>query len=185
MVDLDACINGDKHAWDAFVDRWAGVVYSAVQRTMKSRGAAERADVEDAVQEVFVRLLKDDCRLLRSYDANRASLSTWLTLVSRSVTIDRHRRQRPATVPLDDRDRAAPPDAPPPSLSVPIHVLTSRQRLVLRLLFDDGLSVEQAARFLDVDEQTVRSTKHKALSRLRAEMGASGPSEGMPARESS
>jgi len=189
MVDLDACINGDKHAWDAFVDRWAGVIYAAVQRTMRARGAADRADVEDAVQEVFIRLLKDDFRLLRGYDANRASLSTWLTLVARSVTIDRHRKKRPATVALDEHDRPAPQADPPPALSVPVQVLTERQRLVLRLLFDDGLTVAEAARFLAVDEQTIRSTKHKALMRLRAEMGAgAGPSAGMggmPAREGS
>jgi DNA-directed RNA polymerase specialized sigma24 family protein len=38
---------------------------------------------------------------------------------------------------------------------------------VLRLLFDEQKSVAEAARFLGVDEQTVRSAKHKALSRLR------------------
>ena len=64
-------------------------------------------------------------------------------------------------------------EPPASALSVPMHVLTARQRLVLRLLFDESRTVAEAARFLDVDEQTVRSTKHKALSRLRAEMDPS------------
>jgi RNA polymerase sigma-70 factor (ECF subfamily) len=174
MVDLEACIAGDKHAWDVFVDRWAGVVYSAVRRTMRGRGAGtDRADVEDAVQDVFVRLLKDDYRLLKKFDPQRASLSTWLTLIARSATIDRHRKQRLPTVPLEQQDPAEPRVAATPALSVPTHVLTARQRLVLRLLFDESRTVAEAARFLDVDEQTVRSTKHKALSRLRAEMDSS------------
>ncbi len=102
-VDLEACIRGDKRAWDAFVDRWAGIIHAAVQRAFQGgRGAAARAEVEDTVQDVFLRLVKDDCRLLRSYDANRASLSTWLTLVARSTAIDRLRRKRPPpTVPLE------------------------------------------------------------------------------------
>ncbi len=180
MVDLDACINGDKRAWDAFVERWAGVIYSAVQRTMKARGGgAERADVEDAVQDVFIRLLKDDCRLLRTYDAHRASLSTWLTLVARSTTIDRHRRQRLSTVPLEaQHDPPAEPSGQEPPLSVPLHLLSGRQRLVLRLLFDEQKSVAETARFMGVDEQTVRSTKHKALARLRDHLGAPEASSG-------
>ena len=170
-VDLEACIRGDKRAWDAFVDRWAGIIHAAVQRAFQGgRGAAARAEVEDTVQDVFLRLIKDDCRLLRSYDANRASLSTWLTLVARSTAIDRLRRKRPPpTVPLEpgDTTRASTETRSAGGPEIPLHVLTARQRLVMTLLFDEQLSVAEAARFIGVDEQTIRSTKHKALTRLR------------------
>ena len=166
-VDLKACIDGDKEAWDAFVGHCAGVLLAAVGRTMRSRmGFVEQSDIEDAVQDVFVRLLKNDCRLLRSYDPARASLATWLTLVARSAAIDRLRRRNPQATALEP-DHPAPERQADPSVSVPWHLLTPRQRLVLRLLFDEQRSVAEAARFLGVDEQTVRSAKHKALSRLR------------------
>ncbi len=169
-VDLEACIRGDKKAWDVFVDRWAGVIHAAVQRAFKSRRSfVDRADVEDTVQDVFVRLLKDGCRLLKTYDPNRASLSTWLTLVARSVAIDRLRKRREPTLPIEPHDviQPAPDPEPAASVSVPVHLLSPRQRLVLRLLFDEQMSVPEAARFVGVDEQTIRSTKHKALTRLR------------------
>ena len=93
--DLKACLRGDKRAWDAFVDRWSPVIFAAVGRILKNRGAGvERSEVEDAAQDVFVRLIKDNYRLLASYDPSRSSLSTWLTLVARSVTIDRCRKRR-------------------------------------------------------------------------------------------
>ncbi len=115
-----------------------------------------------------MRLLKDDFRLLRTFDANRASLVTWLTLVSRSVAIDQLRMSRRPTAPLDDFDSVAQEQAPAaPAPQIPLHLLTHRQRVVLTLLFDDQRSVTEAARILDIDEQTVRSTKHKGLSRLR------------------
>ena len=170
-VDLNACIHGDKRAWDAFVDRWAGIIHAAVQRAFQGgRGAAARAEVEDTVQDVFLRLVKDDFRLLRSYNANRASLSTWLTLVARSTAIDRLRRKRPPpTVPLEPGDTpqgsGEPRSAGGPE--IPLHLLSARQRLVMTLLFEEQLSVAEAADFIGVDEQTIRSTKHKALTRLR------------------
>ena len=49
-------------------------------------------------------------------------------------------------------------------------LLTDRQRLVLHLLYQDEQPVDVVAKMLQVSEQTVRSTKHKALERLRAAM---------------
>ncbi len=70
------------------------------------------------------------------------------------------------------------PDEAPASQTVPLHLLTARQRLVLRILFDDQKTVAEAARVIGVDEQTVRSTKHKALSRLRSHFSATDPDSG-------
>ena len=36
-ADLEACINGSKQAWDAFVERYAAVILSAVRRAMSAR----------------------------------------------------------------------------------------------------------------------------------------------------
>ena len=137
-------------------------------------GAVEGSDVDDSVQDVFVRLVKDDCRLLKSYDPKRASLSTWLTLVARSVAIDHLRKRRLSTVPLEPGDPPGSQRAAAHPL-LPLHLLTARQRLVLRMLFDEGMTVAEAARTIGVGEQTIRSTKHKALSRLREHLGAKGP----------
>jgi DNA-directed RNA polymerase specialized sigma24 family protein len=171
-VDLKACIGGDKRAWDQFVHCCSGVIIAAVQRTMQSRGGARSLDIEDPVQEVFVKLVRNDFRLLRTYDPDRAALSTWLTIVARSVTIDHLRKRRLNTVPLEDQTPASAPAprASPAGEPPPLHVLTDRQRLVLRMLFDEDMSVAEAAGLIGVDEQTIRSTKHKALSRLREHM---------------
>ncbi len=175
-IDLDACIRGDKQAWDAFVERWAGVIHAAVQRAFHGgRGAAARAEVQDTVQDIFMRLIKDEYRLLRSYDPTRASLSTWLTLVARSTAIDRLRRKRAPTIPLEPDDAPVASGVREPSADapeIPLHLLSARQRLVLRLLFDEQMSVAEAAGFIGVDQQTIRSTKHKALNRLRKHLSS-------------
>jgi RNA polymerase sigma-70 factor (ECF subfamily) len=175
-VDLDACTSGDPGAWADFVDRYAGLITAAVRRTV--RGVVAEQEIADRVQDVFVRLVANDCRLLKTFDPRRASISTWLTLVARSTTIDHLRRRRVDAVSLGvakiDPAAPEPAAAAPPPAEVPLHLLTARQRVVLRLLFDDGLSVAQAAAFLDVNEQTIRSTKHKALSRLREALDTPG-----------
>ena len=172
MFDLEACLRGDKAAWDALVERFAPVIFGAVRRTLRLRVAqVKSAEVQDVAQDVFVRLLRDDYRLLRTYDPQRAALSTWLTIVARSVALDHLRRRRVPTVPLEQaasqpaeprtqRQRQAPPD-------LPAGLLSPRQHLVLRLLFDEEMSVSEAAAVLGVDAQTVRSTKHKAIRKLR------------------
>lgn len=173
--DLQACLDGDKHAWDAFVDEHARLIYAAVRRTggPQPGGVSGGDQFDDIVQDVFVRLVKNDYRLLRSFDPQRAALSTFLTLIARSVTIDHLRKHRVKALPLEaETDIAAPADEPPSAsgIEIPVHLLTTRQQLVLKMLFEEELPVEEVAILLEIDAQTVRSTKHKALTRLREHM---------------
>jgi len=173
-IDLHALLRGDKTAWDAFVDRYMSVVLSAVSRTFSARGFNDEDEIRDTVQDVFVRLVKDDYRLLRAYDPDRASLPTWLTIVARSKAIDvvRRRRRAPPSAEENVDDLAAPePAASAERPEIPPGLLTARQRLILRLLFDENKDVPEVAALLRVTHQTVRSAKHKAVSRLRAFFG--------------
>ena len=162
----DALLRGEKAAWDAFVRRYGGLVVAAV------RGVAmAQAEVEDLTQEVFVRLCKDDFRLLRNYDPERASLSTWLTIVARSTARDGLRRRRAETVPLDsvpEAQLAINPVMPVEKLKLPEALLSPRQREILAMLYDREMDVAEIARALGIDPQTVRSAHHKAMVKLRA-----------------
>lgn len=167
-LDLADCIDGCKEAWDGFVDRYSGVIAAAVRRAMGQVGRSDRPAIDDAIQETFVRLIKHDYRLLRSYDPSRASLTTWLTIVARSTAIDQLRRRRGAAIPIEHAEPVDTPTAPADLPRIPLQLLSERQRLVISMLFDRSMSVPEAAAVIGVDEQTIRSTKHKALSRLRA-----------------
>jgi RNA polymerase sigma-70 factor (ECF subfamily) len=162
----DALLRGEKAAWDAFVWRYGGLVIAAV------RGVAmAQPEVEDLTQEVFVRLCKDNFRLLRSYDPARASLSTWLTIVARSTARDGLRRRRAETVPLDlvpEAQLAIDPVEPVQKLKLPEALLSPRQRQILAMLYDREMDVAEIARALGIDPQTVRSAHHKAMVKLRA-----------------
>src|ERR1700722_9652121 len=53
-------------------------------------------------------------------------------------------------------------------LKIPPGLLTERQVLILKCLYDEERDVAEGAQLLKIDAQTVRSTHHKALLRLRA-----------------
>jgi RNA polymerase sigma-70 factor (ECF subfamily) len=162
----DALTRGEKGAWDAFVRRYAGLVAAAV-RTI----AREPNEVEDLAQEVFLRLCKDDFRLLRSYDPARAGLSTWITIVARSTARDAVRRRRPVAVPIDavaEARLAVDPVEPTRKLKLPEALLSPRQREILTMLYDREMEVAEVAATLGIDPQTVRSAHHKAMLKLRA-----------------
>jgi RNA polymerase sigma factor (sigma-70 family) len=168
--ELDALARGDKGAWEAFVRRYAGLVAAAV------RGVArEAAEVEDLAQEVFLRLCKDDFRLLRSYDPARAGLSTWITIVARSTARDAMRRHRPVLTPIDavpEGRLAVDPVEPVQKLKLPDALLSPRQREILTMLYDREMEVAEIAKTLGIDPQTVRSAHHKAMVKLRAHFRA-------------
>ena len=168
--ELDALARGDKEAWEAFVRRYAGLVAAAV------RGVArEAAEVEDLAQEVFVRLCKDDFRLLRSYNPTRAELSTWITIVARSTARDAMRRHRPVLMAIEavpESRLAVDPIEPAERLKLPEALLSPRQREILTMLYDREMEVAEVAKTLGIDPQTVRSAHHKAMVKLRAHFNA-------------
>ena len=168
--ELHALARGDKGAWQAFVRRYAGLVAAAV------RGVArEAAEVEDLAQEVFVRLCKDDFRLLRSYDPTRAGLSTWITIVARSTARDAMRRHRPVLMAIEavpESRLAVDPIEPAERLKLPEALLSPRQREILTMLYDREMEVAEVAKTLGIDPQTVRSAHHKAMVKLRAHFNA-------------
>ena len=161
-----ALLNGDPEAWQGFIRRYGGLIVASVRGVAPAGG-----ETEDLTQDVFVRLCKDDFRLLRSYDPARAALSTWLTIVARSTARDALRRRRAETVPIEsvpEARLAVDPVEPPVRLKLPEALLSPRQREILAMLYDREMDVAEVAGALGIDAQTVRSTHHKAMIKLRA-----------------
>jgi len=171
-IDLIALTQGTKAAWDGFVKRYTGLILAAVRAV-----AREGTDYEDLAQDVFARLCKDDFRLLKTYDPARAGLSTWLTIVARSTARDAMRRHQPPLTPLDavPEGLLAVEDRRIEPIKLPDGLLSPRQKLVLTMVYDRDLDVAEIARTLGVDPQTVRSTHHKAMLKLRTHFAVDSP----------
>jgi RNA polymerase sigma-70 factor (ECF subfamily) len=173
-IDLDRLCSGDKRSWDAFVEANARVIYWTAASVLRKRNPRASEDaVRDVAQEVFLKLVQHDYRLLRSFDPAKSSLRTWLAVVARSTTLDHLRKEARATRDLIEAELEEIPAEPEASEScpdIPFEALSSRQRMVLRMLYELDMDVRDVAKNLEITEQTVRSIRHQALARVRAHM---------------
>jgi RNA polymerase sigma factor (sigma-70 family) len=170
---IPALCSGHRRTWAAFAAAAIPLIRAVAGRVLAIRGQGDEA-LPDAVQNVFVRLCADDFRLLRSYDATRASLSTWLAMVSWSCAIDLVRRRRIALVVLDTVPEAALAieDRHFERLRIPATLLTDRQAKVVQLLYGEDREVAEVATSLHVDRKVIYKIHDKALQRLRTHFKA-------------
>ena len=168
QIDLRALATGNKRAWDAFVAAAAPLINAVIRRTLASYRLSEE-DVMDAAQDVrpAVRQRLPAAQDLRSGARRPVDLAGG---GFRSSAVDHaRRRRRQATTPIDDVPEAclAVEDRHVEKLKIPQGLLTERQILILKCLYDEERDVAEVAQLLKIDAQTVRSTHHKALLRLR------------------
>ena len=151
--------------------RYGGLIVAAVRGIAPTPG-----DIEDLTQEVFVRLCKDDFRLLRTYDPARAGLSTWLTIVARSTARDALRRRRAEFGADRGGARGAaggrPGRAGAASSNCRRRCCRRASARSWRCCTTGRWMWPRSPRALGIDPQTVRSAHHKAMLKLRAHFKA-------------
>jgi RNA polymerase sigma-70 factor (ECF subfamily) len=126
-------------------------------------------DAQDAAQEVLL-------RMFRHCDNIGAEPRAWIYRVTVNVCNDHYRRSRP--VPVERIGEAADP-APDPERQLTLKQrmrlvtegmrhLAPRERACLVLRDIEGLSTDEVAKVLEVEEGTVRSQIHSARVKLAA-----------------
>jgi len=160
-------------------DRFGSLVYRMALQAMPTR-----AEAEDAVQEVFVRLWRTAGR----YDDNRAALVTWVMLIARRHLVDKLRRNRARLKAgsLDQPQAAAIPAAASGieidgsrmereekmrTLMIRIKALPELQRTVVIRAYLGGQTLRQIGEELHTPLGTVKSALSRALVRLRERTG--------------
>lgn len=168
-TDLDLIarwLTGDERAATALVARHAG----ALARFAASLG--ERADVEEIVQDTFV-------RAFGSLGAFRAesSLRTWLFTIERRLILDRRRAngRRREAAPAEERDVATEFDAldglvaeeTEARVRRAVERLSPMQREVFLLRVNDGLSYKEIAELVGSTEGAARVHYHNAMRAVK------------------
>ncbi len=165
---------GDDAAVAELYDRFGPLVYKAARQSLPSR-----AEAEDAVQEVFVRLWRTADR----YDPRRAKLVTWVMLITRRHLIDKLRRRG---VRIDAGSLEVDPGSatgegrpgdgrPEPKLTEEqrqwlrdkLRELPELQRSVIERTYLQGYTLREVSEQLAAPLGTVKSALSRGLLRLR------------------
>lgn len=175
-IDLDLMTriaSGEEKAVEDLYDRFGSLVYRLAYQSMPTR-----AEAEDAVQEVFVRLWKTADR----FDPKRAALVTWVMLITRRHLVDKLRRTR-ARVKASTLDEAPQPgvgaheserfeqDERFGALMERVNTLPELQRTVIVRAYLGGQTLRQIGEELDTPLGTIKSALSRALVRLRERVG--------------
>lgn len=151
-------------------DRFGSLVYRMAFQTMPTR-----ADADDAVQEIFVRLW----RTAKRYDPKRAALVTWVMLLSRRHLVDKLRRSqvrlkasslesigydsasyRASSTSMEQDERVS-------QILKRVKNLPELQRTVIIRAYLGGQTLRQIGAELDTPIGTIKSALSRALVRLR------------------
>ena len=91
-------------------------------------------------------------------------------MIATTTSIDHLRRNGRPQVALDALPEALLAVEPllPVQVKIPEGLLSGRQALVIEMLYRRELEVAEVAAALQIEPQTVRSTHHKALAKLRS-----------------
>ena len=133
----------------------------------------DRAEAEDALQEVYVKVWRN----AEKFAPSRYSPITWLVAVARNHSIDRLRARMPEAVELDEAEEVSD-DAPNPERAT---MAASERRQIdgcldeleearadaVRGAYLDGMSYQDLARRHDVPLNTMRTWLRRSLMKLK------------------
>ena len=157
---------GDAEAIDALMRRHMDRVYALAYRMLR-----DREEALDVAQEVFIKL-HGSIGSLRA----EGQVAGWLYRVCANQCIDRGRRRRVETVPLEEEMHAEASDTPAETLEhhelqrmvlAAVDALPPRQRAVFLLRHYDYLSLEEIAQSLGCATGTVKAHLSRATAKVR------------------
>ena len=156
-------LTGGPDAWDRFAREHRLVVLKAVHAAAY-RFRATAADVEDAAGEVFLELLENDQKLLRSFEG-KSALTTWLSVIAyRTAAREFSRRLRAREIETArPASRTRPRD---PELLEQLERLPEQDRRALVLFHIEETSYREISDRLEIPVNQVGMVLLRAREKL-------------------
>lgn len=195
---IDACVaSGSESAWTDFVRLFQPLIAAVVIRVMRRYEVFDRTLADDLVQDVYVRLCRENCKALRQFEhRHEESIFGFVKVVAASVAMDhfraRNRDKRAGEVPAHDGDLDA---VIPAAAQVDMHrKLTAgeifmcldriasnpRDRSIFALYYRQGYSAKEIAMIpgIGLSAKGVESTILRLVQTIRREIAPSKPYRG-------
>jgi RNA polymerase sigma-70 factor (ECF subfamily) len=166
---LQACAGGDQTALHSLYTGTAPQLFGLALRILRSRELAE-----EIVQDSFLLVWRN----AHAFDPGRGAAMAWLACIVRNRCID-VLRQRGRETPLDTasiEDREDPVSSPADLAALScdarrlqdcLDQLEERPRKLLKLVYYEGMTYQEAAAHVGVPLGTVKSWVRRSLIRLR------------------
>lgn len=120
------------------------------------------SDTEDAVQETFLRLVRDGV-CFQSEEHGKA----WLIHTAKNICRDELRRHRRLELPLEEAQNASSDSPYIDETLEALRSLPEKNRITIYLFYYEGLPVEQISKLLGRKESTVRSDLRRGRDKLK------------------
>jgi RNA polymerase sigma factor (sigma-70 family) len=138
---------------------------------------ASPEEIEDNCQQIILLLIDDDYRRLCSYDSDKSSFQTWLTIVVRHHISNYIQRQKKMSS-IDDLSPDSLISQPSQEatlileserqiLQEVINQLSQREQELLEFFFKERLTVEEVAIRMGMKVNSVYRRKHAVIQKIR------------------
>ncbi|MBL7081169.1 MAG: sigma-70 family RNA polymerase sigma factor [Candidatus Omnitrophica bacterium] len=186
---IQRCVNGERAAWDEFVDRYSRLIYNYILSVFKNRGIKLSHETrEDLYQEIFLHLVKDNFKKLRQFKGKHgASLASWLRVLVINFCLDYLKKKRIKTTYLEEKfteegglrladvlsdrlplaDRVVIEQEKLEALSACISILNLKERHLLEMHIYQGIDLEFLRQDLGISRSTIDMRKQRLMKRLR------------------
>ena len=184
---LKRCLQHEPGAWNDFVDRFLGLICHVVHHTAHSRSVPLNAeDVEDVCAEILLQVVANDYALLRRF-RGRASLATYLTVVARRVCVRELVRRHFAAelghtaAHMAGASSSDGGSAPEERLENADEVrrllegLGRKEAAIVRMYHMEGKSYREISAELNISENSIGPTLHRAREQLRRQSEERSP----------
>jgi len=175
---IDRCIRGEAEAWELLVKEYGTSVHDAARFTLKRvLGSARDEDIENVYQGVLLGLCDREAHRLKLFQG-RSSFRTWVTSVTVRFSLNYVRTEKRKgslrTLALDESAATLTDEALLPEdaegkerLYRALEKIPSREKLILKLFYFDGLSYRMIAELLKIPVNSVSPLLIRAKDSLR------------------
>ena len=177
------CINGDKIAWNGFVERFSRLVLWAIKgRLRHTNFHYAQQDVEDIFQNVFCLLWeKEKLQQIR----NKENISAWLAMVAANCAVNYFRNKReglfrkelsPEKIHSSDCSANEIIDQKKlhSLLEQTLSCLSARERIILKLNYLYDKTHQEIGKILKMPANTISSIIKRAKQRMKEELNRQG-----------
>lgn len=159
----------DRRAFDRLYTLTSGRVYAVAIRIMKNT-----AEAEEVCQDAFVRIWQR----AETFRPGEARALSWVTTIARNIAIDRLRRARLPSVPVEMAAEVADEKPTPEGnvqalqerhqINLCLEELDATHASAVRLAYLEGFSYKDLAARYETPLNTMRTWLRRSLLRLRA-----------------